>query len=104
MEKGRLKRGFALLFSTVLLGMSVIPHLPPDILTAFAFGMNFSTSTSGDGHYDISGAMPGQPETDFLCMKKAPAQNLGTITIRRIMMSAIPKAPSSISACFGPIC
>lgn len=77
MEKGRLKRGFALLFSTVLLGMSVIPHLPPDILTAFAFRMNFSTSTSGDGHYDISGAMPGQPETDFLCMKKGASAKSG---------------------------
>ena len=70
MKKGRLKRGLALLLSTVTLSMSVIPHLPPDILTAYAFHMNFNTSTSGDGHYDISGNMPNQPITDFLCMKK----------------------------------
>lgn len=77
MKKGRLKRGFALFLSTVALTMSVIPHLPPDILTAFAFRMNFNTSTSGDGHYDISGAMPGQPKTDFLCMKKGASAKSG---------------------------
>ena len=70
MKKGRLKRGVALLLSTMTLSMSVIPHLPPNILTAYAFHMTFNTSTSGDGHYDIKGAMPNQPTTDFLCMKK----------------------------------
>lgn len=71
MKKGRLKRGIALLLSTMTLSMSVIPHLPPDILTAYAFHMNFNTSTSGDGHYDISGRVEGEnEETDFLCMKK----------------------------------
>ena len=71
MKKGRLKRGLALFLSTVTLSMSVIPHLPPDILTAYAFRMHFNTSTSGDGHYDISGSVDNQGiETDFLCMKK----------------------------------
>lgn len=56
--------------ATVTLSLSVIPHLPPVLLTALAFKMHFNTSTSGDGHYDISGAVEGQPETDFLCMKK----------------------------------
>ena len=67
MKKGRLKRGMALFLSTVTLSMSVIPHLPPDILTAFAFHMNFNTSTSGDGHYDIRGRVDVEKEeTDFL--------------------------------------
>ena len=71
MKKGRLKRGIALLLSTMTLSMSVIPHLPPNILTAYAFHMTFNTSTSGDGHYDISGRVEGEKEeTDFLCMKK----------------------------------
>lgn len=71
MKKGRLKRGLALFLSTVTLSMSVIPHLPPDILTAYAFHMKFDTSTSGDGHYDIKGTMDNQKvKTDFLCMKK----------------------------------
>ena len=78
MKKGRLKRGMALFLSTVTLSMSVIPHLPPDILTAFAFHMNFNTSTSGDGHYDISGKVEGQKEeTDFLCMKKGASAKSG---------------------------
>lgn len=71
MKKGRLKRGVALLLSAMTLSMSVIPHLPPNILTAYAFHMTFNTSTSGDGHYDISGRVDGEKEeTDFLCMKK----------------------------------
>lgn len=73
MKKGRLKRGLALFLSAVTLSMSVIPHLPPDILTTYAkefFHMSFHTSTSHDGHLDIKGQIPGQPQTDFLCMLK----------------------------------
>lgn len=104
MKKGRLKRGLALLLSTATLSMSVIPHLPPDILTAYAFHMNFNTSTSGDGHYDISGNMPNQPITDFLCMKREPVPNLSMTIIKLIMMSVIRRVPSNINVCFGRIC
>ena len=67
-----------MLLTTVIFMMSIIPYLPVDILTAFAFRMQFNTSTSGDGHYDISGRVDGQGvETDFLCMKKGASAKSG---------------------------
>ena len=51
MKDRQLKRGVIMLLTTVIFMMSIIPYLPVDILTAFAFSMQFNTSTSGDGHY-----------------------------------------------------
>ena len=92
MKKGRLKRGIALLLSTMTLSMSVIPHLPPNILTAYAFHMTFNTSTSGDGHYDIRGRVDGErQETDFLCMKKGASAKAAYNYFKQIMMLIIRK-------------
>lgn len=78
MKERQLKRGVIMLLTTVIFMMSIIPYLPVDILTAFAFRMQFNTSTSGDGHYDISGRVDGQGvETDFLCMKKGASAKSG---------------------------
>lgn len=77
MKDRRLKRGVIMLLTMVIFMMSIIPYLPVDILTAFAFRMQFNTSTSGDGHYDISGSVEGQPKTDFLCMKKGASAKSG---------------------------
>lgn len=78
MKDRQLKRGVIMLLTTVIFMMSIIPYLPVDILTAFAFSMQFNTSTSGDGHYDISGAVDGQRiKTDFLCMKKGASAKSG---------------------------
>lgn len=78
MKDRQLKRGVIMLLTTVIFMMSIIPYLPVDILTAFAFSMQFNTSTSGDGHYDISGVVDGQRiKTDFLCMKKGASAKSG---------------------------
>lgn len=70
MKKGRLKQGLALLLATVTMSMSVIPHLPPDLLTSYAFNINF-TSSGQAGHPDISGDVgDGYGIRGLFCLNK----------------------------------
>lgn len=79
MNKTQLKRKIALALASLTLAMSVVPHLPPDLLSAWAaesFKPVFENSGAA-GHPDIYGTIPGQNRTGFFCVNEGASAKSG---------------------------
>ena len=69
-NKGALKRATAIFLATITMGSSIIPYLPSNLLTAYAFKIHFENS-GVPGHPYLRGTVDGEAkETNLLCLNE----------------------------------